>query len=679
MLRQWKGALVCAVILCSSAVAQAYIRYVPGDYSTIQAAISAAVDTDTITVAPGTWTEDLDFQGKSIHVRGRGLDRTQVNGRVHMDDGNAPTQVLERLTIGNRDNYEDGLYIRYIADRTIRECSISGHVYNVAPSDHNHRGAIYVSDADPVFEDCIVSDNYVRNGDNGGYLVKGAALYIRGNSASPVFRRCTFENNYVESYRGYSYGGAVWMENDAAEAEFVDCVFAGNYSKPSDDNKETRGGAFYITDGSLVFSGCQFTNNTARDGGAIWASSAALSLSDCSFDVNLADHVTRGDERGGSLYIQGNTDLNLEDCIFVANTSSEDGGAIFATGADSLAIESCEFSFNRADSIGGAIYAENVSSFTMGACSVIADTAGLDGGGLHFYRTSPRISETTISDNVAEEGRGGGLYFDGGKPLLTNCVVTGNSANEGGGSYVYSSFAQVKNCTFASNDAVEAGGSFYIDAGDLKLKSSIVWDNLPDQILDDGFTDVGWTLVEGGWSGAGNLDADPLFRDAAGGDHRLQSLPCDGAENSPAIDAGDTTLVDNTVSCDAGLGTRRADMGAYGGPGLADPPCGPQVLIAGAPATIEVGGLLEFTASATNLCEDSVGFTRAKLEIDGPKQHWAPLYTGGRIVVAPSDTLSAPVRLGIPLAAPLGTYSVSVVLYDGWAFLAEETVSLEVQ
>ena len=94
------------------------------------------------------------------------------------------------------------------------------------------------------------------------------------------------------------------------------------------------------------------------------------------------------------------------------------------------------------------------------------------------------------------------------------------------------------NSTIAGNCpyGIYLAGSL-LDPATLTLSNSIVRDNIFDQVHlgPHVFATVSYSNVEGGWAGAGNIDADPLFFDPMNGDYRLQP-------GSPCIDAGDNTL-----------------------------------------------------------------------------------------------------------------------------------------
>ncbi len=220
------------------------------------------------------------------------------------------------------------------------------------------------------------------------------------------------------------------------------------------------------------------------------------------------------------------------------------------------------------DDFGGGMYNDS-SSPTVTNCTFSGNTA-LSGGGMFNFNSSPSVIDCTFTDNGAFSG--GGMTNDNSDPTVANCRFIGNSGSSDGGgmrnadnsspivinctfsgnhcshdaggmSNRSSSTSTIVNCTFDGNHAGQAGGAMLNHSStDVTVTNSIVWSNTPSQISGS-TTVVTYSDVQGGWSGTGNIDADPLFVDPDNEDFRL-------AAGSPCIDAADNTAVPDDITTD---------------------------------------------------------------------------------------------------------------------------------
>jgi len=242
------------------------------------------------------------------------------------------------------------------------------------------------------------------------------------------------------------------------------------------------------------------------------------------------------------------------------------GGGMLNRNASSPTVINCIFSGNSAV-YGGGMFNTDGSSPTVTGCTFSGNSTSR-GAGMFNLSSSPTITGCTFSGNSAAE-YGGGMRNESCSPTMINCTFNGNSAqNEGGGMYNYNSYPAVTNCTFSGNSAGWRGGGMYnYSNSNATVTNCILWDNTPDEIYNTTSTPiVTYSDVQGDYVGTGNIDDDPLFVDAAGGDLRLSSSV------SPCVDAGDNSapglptadLSGNPRVADGdGDGTAVVDMGAF--------------------------------------------------------------------------------------------------------------------
>ncbi|MGA1874687.1 MAG: right-handed parallel beta-helix repeat-containing protein [bacterium] len=256
----------------------------------------------------------------------------------------------------------------------------------------------------------------------------------------------------------------------------------------------------------------------------------------------------------------------ITNCMIRHNSAHEGGG--ISCHESSPTISNCTISRNSAK-YGGGIWCQNSSSPMITDCTISRNSAYF-GSGISCDESSPTISNCTISQNSTfenGEGYGGGICcWISSSPMITNCIISQNSAGWGGGVYCFYSSPMITNCTISRNSAKYGGGiscSTYPSAyASAIVMNCILWSNSPNEI-HGGTSSISYSDVQGGYTGEGNINADPLFVDANGGDYHLRP-------NSPCIDAGDpnSTIREDrdgaTRPLDGkGDGIAVSDMGAY--------------------------------------------------------------------------------------------------------------------
>ena len=172
------------------------------------------------------------------------------------------------------------------------------------------------------------------------------------------------------------------------------------------------------------------------------------------------------------------------------------------------------------------------------------------GGVIGSNNVSLTIIDSRIISNTVNQGASG-IRVEYGTLVISNTLVADNHGDAG---LRLNGTATLLNTTIANND----GGVIYNPpfSATLAITNSIIYDN--DWAIGSpgaGTVQVVYSDIEGGWTGTGNIDVDPLFVDPANGDYHLQV-------GSPCIDAG-TSVGAPAADIEGTPRDAAPDMGAY--------------------------------------------------------------------------------------------------------------------
>jgi len=237
--------LACIWIFATFATASASTINVPAQQPTIQDGINAAVNGDTVLVAPGTYVENINFNGKAITVTSSGgASVTIINGNALAPvaafvTSEGTSSVLSGFTLENgvgtfAFGYQGGGVSISFASPTIRN-----NVITTNSANSGEGGGIGIYWGSPIVTGNLIMNNAAAFG--GGVSIIGSSTAqflhntIRNNTAGDgaafeLFGAGTVlieDNTIVENSAAGGQGGGLWVVNEADEI-IVQNVIARN-------------------------------------------------------------------------------------------------------------------------------------------------------------------------------------------------------------------------------------------------------------------------------------------------------------------------------------------------------------------------------------------------------------------------------------------------------------------
>jgi hypothetical protein len=304
---------------------------------------------------------------------------------------------------------------------------------------------------------------------------------LTANSGELTVSNLNFRNGYSE------YGGAI--DSEGGTLSVTGGHFTGNTA--TEDGGAIDNFSTYKPDnGTMTVTGATFTGNTATEGGgAIENGLGTVTVSGSTFADNTASQDGGAiDNFGGPGYLSKVT-MAVSQTTFADNSAGE-GGAIF--NAIDLTVTGGVFAGNIAQGDGGAIDNFNPDSAELAVTRVtLARNKAESGGGIYNYNNLTATGDT-FTRNIAVMG--GGIENQG-YATVAKAIFGHNSAGSDGGGIYNGYVATVTDTTFDDNHVSSDGGGIYNGAGILDLPGAI--DIAHSRILGNLASDGGGGIYNG--------------------------------------------------------------------------------------------------------------------------------------------------------------------------------------
>ncbi|MDP8322895.1 MAG: T9SS type A sorting domain-containing protein [Candidatus Stygibacter australis] len=392
---------------------------VPQDYETIQEGIGASSDGDTVLVTPGTYLENINFNGKAITV-GSWFITTQDTSYISQTviDGGGIDSVVKFV------NEEDSLSV--LTGFTIR----NGFAAYLG-------GGVSCNSSSPCLNMLKIENNQADEGGGVGCLAEG----------NPQMHGLLISDNI-----SYHAGGGIYIG--------YSCSAIINNTKTIRNTAQVGGGVYiYSFSGTTYLDSVEIRDNETINGGGIKVSHSTAVINNSIIIGNCASY------KGGGIYLESANTQILN--TIIRNNISDLGGGIASNYSD-LDLANVDIRYNEATYNGGGIYLESANTQILN--TIIRNNSSDLGGGIASDFGDLDLTEVDIKFNDASS-YGGGIYSENTQILMSGLSISGNSALSGGGIYCSEDeliFSNESRCSiYLNNCGRRIGADMYLDCESL--------------------------------------------------------------------------------------------------------------------------------------------------------------------------------------------------------------------